>query len=210
MDNALAILATVSLAHLLAVASPGPDFAMVARRSLALGREAGLWTAAGIGTGILFHVGYGLFGLSWLSDRFPGLLDLLGIAGGVFLVWMGFGALRAQPQTAGEAAVEPPPRGDHWRDFSIGLLTNVLNPKATLFFVALFTVAVTGPIGWPLKLALGLWLPLSTFAWFALVATVLSRPAARARLLRAAHWIDRAMGLVLVALGASLLFGRLP
>ena len=50
-----AVFATVVLAHALAVASPGPDFAMVVRQSLAFGRGAGLWTAAGIGSGIIFE-----------------------------------------------------------------------------------------------------------------------------------------------------------
>ena len=76
-----AVFATVALAHALAVASPGPDFAMVVRQSLAFGRGAGVWTAAGIGSGILFHVAYGLFGLNWLTQRYPQSLTVLGVAG---------------------------------------------------------------------------------------------------------------------------------
>lgn len=209
MDHALAIFATVALTHALAVASPGPDFAMVVRRSLALGRAAGIWTAAGIGSGILFHVGYGLFGLDWLTQRWPASLSVIGLAGGCFLLWMGIGALRAQPVNG--PAAEDHSRLGHsaWRHFGVGLLTNVLNTKAMLFFVALFTVAVTGPLSAWLMLGLALWLPLSTFAWFALVATVLTRPAARARLMSVAHWIDRAMGVVLVLLGISVIAGQL-
>ena len=62
---------SVMLALALGVISPGPDFAVVIRQSLAYGRAAGVWTAAGIGSGILFHVAYGLFGLGWAVQAFP-------------------------------------------------------------------------------------------------------------------------------------------
>lgn len=208
-DSGWAVFVTVALAHALAVASPGPDFAMVVRQSLAFGRGAGVWTAAGIGSGILFHVAYGLFGLSWLTQRYPESLHLIGIAGALFLLQMGLPALRAKP--AREAAEELPPAqaGTAARFFGIGLLTNVLNPKAVLFFVALFTAVVAGPVPGPVKLALGLWLPLATFGWFAFVATLLGSAAARRRLRRVAHWIDRAMGAVLVLLGLGMLVSLL-
>ncbi len=205
MDSALAIFATVAIAHALAVASPGPDFAMVVRQSLAYGRTAGVWTAAGIGSGILFHVGYGLFGLGWLTQQFPALLTVLGYAGAVFLLYMGTQALRAKPAPDQQEDLPPPQPGDWSKFFGIGVLTNVLNPKAMLFFVALFTAVITGPTSAFMKLALGLWIPLATFAWFAFVATMLGNPLTRRKLRRSAHWIDRAMGAVLLLLGTGML-----
>lgn len=204
-----AVFVTVALAHLLAVASPGPDFAMVVRQSLAFGRGAGLWTAAGIGSGIFFHVAYGLFGLNWLTQRYPQSLTLLGVAGALFLLWMGSQAVRARP--APETAEELPPAqaGDELKFFGIGVLTNVLNPKAILFFVALFTAVVTGPVSTPLKVALGLWIPLTTFAWFSFVAVMLGSETTRRKLRRSAHWIDRAMGAVLLVLGTGMLVSLL-
>jgi threonine/homoserine/homoserine lactone efflux protein len=203
------VFATVALAHLLAVASPGPDFAMVVRQSLAFGRGAGLWTAAGIGSGIFFHVAYGLFGLNWLTQRYPQSLTLLGVAGALFLIWMGSRAVRAKPAAEGAEELPPAQPGDELKFFGIGVMTNVLNPKAVLFFVALFTAVVTGPVPTGLKIALGLWIPFTTFAWFAFVALMLGNPAARRRLRGVAHWIDRAMGVVLLALGAGMLLGLL-
>jgi threonine/homoserine/homoserine lactone efflux protein len=204
-----AIFATVALAHALAVASPGPDFAMVVRQSLAFGRGAGLWTAAGIGSGIFFHVAYGLFGLNWLTQRYPESLTVLGVAGALFLLWMGSQAVRAKPlpDTGEELPAAQP--GDAAKFFGIGVLTNVLNPKAVVFFVALFTAVVTGPVPTGLKVALGLWIPLATFGWFAFVAVMLGNAAARRRLRSVAHWIDRAMGAVLLALGVGMLFSLL-
>lgn len=199
------VFATVALAHALAVASPGPDFAMVVRQSLAFGRSAGLWTAAGIGSGIVFHVAYGLFGLNWLTARFPQSLTVIGVVGALFLIIIGLGAIRAQPKTDGGETLPPAQAGDWKKHFGIGVLTNLLNPKAILFFVALFTAVVAGRASGAVQLALGLWIPLATFGWFAFVAVLLGSTAARLRLRRAAHWIDRGMGLVLVALGTGIL-----
>jgi threonine/homoserine/homoserine lactone efflux protein len=204
-----AIFLTVAMAHALAVASPGPDFAMVVRQSLAFGRSAGVWTAAGIGSGILFHVAYGLFGLGWLMQRYPQSLTVLGVAGALFLLWMGSQAMRAKPLPDVREDLPPPQPGDRAKFFGIGVLTNVLNPKAVLFFVALFTAVITGPVSTAMKVALGLWIPLATFGWFTFVALMLGNPATRRKLRHAAHWIDRAMGAVLLVLGAGMLIGLL-
>ena len=204
-----AVFATVALAHALAVASPGPDFAMVVRQSLAFGRGAGVWTAAGIGSGIWFHVAYGLFGLGWLTQRYPQSLAVIGLAGAAFLIWMGAQAVRAQPLPENTEDLPPAQPGDAWKFFGIGLLTNVLNPKAMLFFVALFTAVVTGPVSTALQVALGIWVPLATFAWFAFVATMLGNAGTRRKLRHVAHWIDRAMGVVLLVLGAGMVVGLL-
>jgi threonine/homoserine/homoserine lactone efflux protein len=205
MSSEWAVFAAVALAHLLAVASPGPDFAMVVRQSLAYGRGAGTWTAAGIGSGILFHVAYGLFGLGWLTQRYPQALTAIGLAGAGFLIWMGSRAIRAKPLPENTESLPPAQPGDWKKFYGIGVLTNVLNPKATLFFVALFTAVITGPTSLGMKLALGSWIPLTTFAWFAFVATMLGNAAARRRLRHYAHWIDRAMGVLLLLLGSGML-----
>lgn len=208
-DSAWTAFVAVALAHALGVASPGPDFAIIVRQSLAHGRASGVWTAAGIGCGILFHVGYGLFGLRWLVARVPASLDLITVAGGGFLIWMGVQALRARTMAApdSDALAGSAPRGHaprllpHMTDFLIGLATNVLNPKATLFFVALFTVVISDPLPATLAWALALWLPLMTFAWFASISLLLSHAGLRTQLRRHAHQIDRAMGVVLILLG---------
>lgn len=204
-----ALFGAVASAHALGVMSPGPDFAMVTRQSLALGRAAGVWTAAGIGSGILFHVAYGLFGLRWLTQKLPWSLDAIALAGAAFLVWMGLQALRAQPQAIQDDTTQPAQRGDGWRNYGIGLATNLLNPKATLFFVALFTTIVAGPVSTTMMALLAIWLPLSTFAWFATVALMLSHPGLRRGLRRHAHRIDHAMGAVLVLLGSAVILRML-
>jgi RhtB (resistance to homoserine/threonine) family protein len=203
--NTSTLLITAAVGHLLAVASPGPDFAVVTRQSLAFGRAAGVATAAGIATGIVFHVGYALFGLGWLLQQWPWLVELLRYAGAAFLLWMGVNALRAQSQNADTAVAATAPRRASQKDFAVGLATNLLNPKATLFFVALCSSLLTAEPAWQYKLGLAAWIIGTTFLWFCLVAYLLSSQGLRGRLIAHAHWIDRGMGAVLVALAVLML-----
>ena len=204
--NSLTLFSTAAAAHVLAVMSPGPDFAVVIRQTLAHGRAAGLLTALGIAVGIVFHVAYALFGLGWLLQKLPMLLELLRYAGALFLLWMGFNALRSKP-ASGAVAIDtarPDPRS-----FVIGVTTNLLNPKATLFFVALCSTLITcgTPLSW--RFALAAWIVVSTGLWFSLVALMLGHPAARRRLSAHAHRIDQVMGVILIALGLSILVSGL-
>lgn len=203
--SSLAIFGAVALAHLLAVASPGPDFIVVSRQALQHGRAAGLWTAWGIATGIAFHACWGLLGLTWLLERAPYVIEWLRHAGAAFLLWMGVSALRAQPAAPGSTASPSAAaaQGSYW----IGLATNLLNAKAVLFFIALFSAVITSSTPMGLRLALGLWVVLSTGAWFSLVAVSVAHPRVRDRLLAHARRIDRAMGLILIFLALLILRG---
>lgn len=198
------LFALVAGAHLLAVASPGPDFAMVARQTLAHGRSTGVWTALGIGSGIAFHVAWAMFGLGWVVERFPLLLDVLRYGGAAFLLYMGVSALRAQPTAPTKPALRgagSSPIPGARRSYGVGLATNLLNPKAMMFFVALCSTVITRDTSIALRLGLGAWMAGTTMLWFSLVAWSLGHAALRERLQKQAHWIDRGMGVLLVGLG---------
>lgn len=201
----------VALAHLLAVMSPGPDFAVVIRQTLAYGRTSGVWTALGIGFGITFHMAWAMFGMGWVIERFPPFLEILRIAGAAFLLWIGSQAIRAQPMDPDIPDPQRASGGGRARSFVFGLGTNVLNPKALMFFMAVCSAVITGTTPLWLRVALSLWMIASTAGWFTLVAVTLGHPAVRARVIGNAHWIDRAMGAILLVLGAAMLVsGLLP
>ena len=92
---------TVALIHLLAVASPGPDFAVVVRESVTHGRRAGTWTAFGVGTAIFLHVGYSLLGIGLIVSQSIMLFNVLKWLAAAYLVYIGIKALRARPAAAG-------------------------------------------------------------------------------------------------------------
>ncbi|MWV12949.1 LysE family transporter [Pseudomonas sp. R-28-1W-6] len=201
---------TVALIHLLAVASPGPDFAIVVRESVAHGRRAGTWTALGVGTGIFVHVGYSLLGIGLIVSQSIVLFNALKWLAAAYLFYIGIKALRARPAAPGAlealgAAGERSPRSA----FMTGFITNGLNPKATLFFLSLFTVVINPHTPLSVQAGYGLYLAAATALWFCLVAMLFSQARVRAGFARLGHWFDRLMGAVLVGLGVKLAFTEL-
>jgi len=198
---------TIALVHLLAVASPGPDFAMVLRQSIVSGRRPAIYTSIGIGAGILMHVSYCLLGLGLVISRSLLLFNLLKLVGAAYLFYVGWQSLRAKPPTP-EIETTPsvqavPSAGQALR---IGFLTNLLNPKATLFFLSLFSLVIKPQTPLMVQLGYGLYMALATGVWFSALSVFLTRPAVREFFRRFGHWAERVMGVVLIALGIKLAF----
>ncbi|MFJ4141245.1 LysE family transporter [Pseudomonas sp. NPDC089734] len=196
---------TVALIHLLAVASPGPDFAVVVRESVAHGRKAGLWAALGVGSAIFVHVGYSLLGIGIIVSQSIVLFNALKWAAAAYLLYIGFKALRARPASASDDSIKAV-AGERtaWGAYASGFVTNGLNPKATLFFLSLFTVVINPHTPLLVQGGYGVYLAVATAAWFCLVACLFSQARVRAGFARMGHWFDRVMGGVLVALGLKL------
>lgn len=195
----------VAGAHLVAVASPGPDFALVLRQSITHGRRTAVWTSIGIGTGILVHVSYSLLGLGLLLKSSELWFNALKYAGAVYLAWIGVVALRTKPAAAGGGGMPIPTAtpGTHGA-FLTGFLVNVLNPKAALFFIALFSVVINPQTPRPVQAFYGGWMSVATMAWFTFVSLVFTRESLRRTFLRTGHWFERVMGVLLLLLAARL------
>lgn len=199
----------LAIAHLLAVMSPGPDFAMVLRSSITRSRRFGIWTSVGLGLGILVHVAYSLLGLGFIIAQSVVLFTIIKWIGALYLIYIGVQSLRARKEVQvieqHNIQCEEKHEESALRAVRIGFFTNVLNPKATLFFLSLFSVVVspTTPIG--VKLIYGLEMSVMTFAWFACIASLFTIRAVHQRFSEIKHYIERVTGVILVALGIKIL-----
>jgi RhtB (resistance to homoserine/threonine) family protein len=196
---------TVMVVHLLAVASPGPDFAMVMRQSLVAGRKAAIWTSVGIGAGILVHVVYTLLGLGLIISQSIQLFNLIKYVGAAYLLFIGWKSLRAQ--AGAEQNGDAGSTEEHYsasRALRIGFLTNALNPKATLFFLSLFSIIIKPDTPFLLQAGYGLYMSVATGVWFCCLSLVLTQQRIRRCFARFGHWVERVMGGVLIALGLKL------
>lgn len=200
---------TVALVHLLAVASPGPDFAIVLRESVSNGRQAGIWTALGVGSGILLHVGYCLLGIGLIVSQSIVLFNLLKWLAAAYLIYIGIRALQARPADPASAELAPLAARSPRAAFARGFVTNGLNPKATLFFLSLFTLVISPQTPLLVQAGYGLYLALATAVWFCAVALLFSQARVRRGFVRLGHWFDRLMGAVLVGLGIKVAFSEL-
>ena len=190
----------VAGAHLLAVMCPGPDFAMICRNSLAYSRRAGVLAALGLGLGIAVHITYCIFGLRQLMAANSLLLNVLRYAAAAYLIYIGFRSLLAPKPH--DVAVENgilKTMSDR-QAILTGFLTNVTNPKAVLFFLALFAM-ISPQTPRVIQMLYGLEMVVATTLWFSLVAVILSGQLIRNRFLGISHYIERGMGVVLIALG---------
>jgi len=179
---------------------PGADFAMVLRQSIAHDRRAALFTSAGIAASILVHGSYTLLGVGVIVGQSLLLFNILKWAGAAYLVYLAISALRSPPpQPPAEGDLATAKRGD-FAAFALGFLTNLLNPKAVLFFLALFTSLVSIHTGGDVKVVYVLCMSLMLFVWFALVSIFFTTPAVRQGFFRFGRWFNRVTGITFILL----------
>lgn len=206
---------TIATVHLLAVASPGPDFAIVLKHSVSFGRRAAIITSIGVGLGILVHVAYSLLGIGLLIKTTPWLFAAFSYLAAAYLVYIGISAIRSQPpknelNDDGDEIVASEPTITDKKAFLTGLLTNGLNPKATLFFLSLFAVVISTQTPNMVKAFYGVYLAIATGLWFCALSYFLSSKAVREFLGKQGYWFDRFMGLVLILLAIKLVTSGAP
>lgn len=208
MSNHWSEFLTVAAVHLFAVMSPGPDFVMISRNSLIYSRRAGVYSALGLAMGILVHVTYSLVGIGLLISKSLVLFNVLKWAGAAYLIYVGIASLRAKAPASNDANVLKKERLDlsGAEAVRMGFITNVLNPKATLFFFALFTQVIHPQTPKMIQAYYGLEMSLMTFAWFALVAVILSQPVIRQKMTQIQHRLEQVFGAILLALGLKVAF----
>lgn len=200
----LAQFLTVVVVHLLAVMSPGPDFAMVTRNSLIYSRKSGIFTSIGLALGMGVHVTYCLLGIGLLISQSIIFFNIIKFVGAGYLIYIGYKSLRAKKpvEIAGvEGAVIEKKSLSPFQSMRVGFLTNVLNPKATLFVLALFTqvISTATPTSW--QVLYGIEMMAVTAAWFSLVSVFFSNQLIKAKVSKVQHYIERVTGVVFIALG---------
>lgn len=193
--------AGLMLAFGVGAVAPGPDFAMVLRQSIAHGRQAAIFTSAGIAASILVHGTYTLLGIGLVVSQSILLFSVLKFVGAAYLVWLGVSALRA-PAPTPPAALDAPARRQMGpgRAFGIGFLTNLLNPKAVVFFLALFTTLVQANTVLEYKAFYVLSMSVMLLAWFTLVSLFFTTRGVRESFYRSGQWFNRATGAALIFL----------
>ncbi|MDQ1212777.1 threonine export protein RhtC [Pantoea anthophila] len=206
----LMLFATVALVHLVALMSPGPDFFFVSQTAASRSRKEAMMGVLGITLGIVVWAGVALMGLHLILEKMAWLHQIIMVGGGLYLLWMGWqlmGSARQrhkQPQQD-EPVVELPKRG---MSFLKGLLTNLSNPKAIIYFGSVFSLFVGDDVGATERWGLFLLIIAETFAWFALVASIFALPWMRAKYQRLAKWVDGMAGVLFAGFGIHLIISR--
>ncbi|POX56838.1 lysine transporter LysE [Streptomyces sp. Ru71] len=194
----------VAVITVLAVISPGADFAMTVRNSYLYGRRAGILAAVGISLGVLVHVTYTMVGVGLLVSRTPLLFTVMKLVGAAYLVYIGYKTFVAKAQLHIDLSADATLSGAG--ALRTGFFTNALNPKTMLFVLSTYTQVVSADTPVVQQIGYGLFMSVAHLVWFALVALFFSQQHLRARLLRRQAVLNKVIGSVLVGLGMVLAF----
>lgn len=206
------LILTIAGIHLLACLSPGPDVFLVVLNSLRHGWRTGVVTTGGILTGVSLHITLGITGISYLLSQGESVRMAVALAGGAWLMFLGIKGL-LHWKAAGPARREPeipsPARLDFSSAWLQGLLVNLLNPKAFLFFVSLFSVMLGPAVETPTKVIAGATMIGVQALAFSAVAVLVDRTSFKSGWKKVQAWLDLAISVILFGIGAWIWLGTL-
>jgi threonine efflux protein len=196
----------ITVIHLAAAASPGPDFVLVTQRTLSHGKKAGVLCSLGIALGLAVHLTYSAFGLAIVVVNSLPLLWTIKMLGGGYLIYLGLKGLRSTRRNFENVPAQNIVKENAaFKTIGIGFLCNALNPKAPIYFVSLFTLVLSPEMPFNVIIAYGLWIMCLQFAWFSFVAMILSSSPVSHYFRKFGHYIDRLLGGAMLALGIKVI-----
>jgi RhtB (resistance to homoserine/threonine) family protein len=192
--------------HLLAAATPGPDFILISKQTLSYGKRAGYLTALGIALGLSIHILYSSLGLATLIAHSTTALMIIKVLGGSYLIYIGYNALKSNSSVIEPLEIKKDIKNS--KHIVVGFLGNLFNPKAPIYFLALFTLVLSPNMPMWQLLFYGVWLMILQFIWFAFVVTFLTIPKINKKFQEFSHYIEKLLGGVLIILGIKIIFSK--
>lgn len=192
----------------LALISPGPDFVVAIRNSVLYSRWTGIFTAIGFALGVAVHCTYVLFGIAALIAQSLLLFNIIKYVGAAYLFYMGYKALKSQGSSPD--MIRDIKKNQVRDDLSMlsalwsGFLTNLLNPKATMFFMAVFAQFIDADTSMGIQVLYAGTCVTMTMLWFSGVSLFLTLPPIKRGFFAISKWIDRVCGCLLIGLGVKL------
>ena len=205
MDQWVLSLIHAYVVFALAVISPGPDFAVTLRTSIARGRKAGLFCAAGVASANAIHIFLVRFGLGPLITQNPIVYKVMLFAAALFLAYLGLKSILASRKKADSSSSEITQENNKGKNsFIEGFLVNIFNGKAIVFWISYFTILSVSELPKWIEIGFPILLVISLFIWFAFVAIVMSIKTVRQNYLKFENAFNLVMGLLLIALAVKI------
>lgn len=202
-------IAAFLLAATLMVISPGPNGLLIAKTAASAGRAAGFANIVGFFTAFYLHGALSIAGVSVILLKSAAAFAVLKYLGAIYLIWIGIKSLRGAICGSGAAVapIQRPVRSVQWA-YAEGLLTNALNPKVSMFYLAVFPQFVQGtPSPWGAAAVLVTLHALVNLVWFGGMVLVITSGRMRAMPLGISRILQGAAGVFFVGFG--ILLGRL-
>ena len=194
----------IGAVHLLAAASPGPAFVTVTRVSVGATRRAALAAAWGVASASLFWALAASLGMQVLLTQAAWLSDLMKLAGGAYLIWLGIQCWRHAGAPLAVAVNGASGLGA-WRAWRLGFATNLANPKAIVFFGSIFVTLFAADTPLWVRVAALVIVGLNESVWYSLVALAFSSRPVQSVYRRGKRWIERVLGTAMLLFGIRLI-----
>jgi threonine efflux protein len=203
--NYAVVLSSVFAVHVLAMISPGPNVLIVTQTAISHTRRAGIVTALGVAIGSTIWSSAALFGLSVVFAQFAWLYEGIKLLGGIYLLYLGIKLWRTADHhplvpSSSHATVHTDRQA-----LRLGLLTNLTNPKAVIFFGSIFAALLTPTLPMWVKLAAIGIIAVDATGWHVALACFFSTRRAQQVYRRIKRWVDRTAGVALAFLGLRLI-----
>lgn len=184
--------------------SPGPDFVMAVKNSLTYSRRTGIFTGIGIGLGISIHILYCAAGVGYIISKSIIVFNVIKYLGAAYLIYMGVMSILSKGARIDIEKAAKLPDMTRFQAIKTGFLTNVLNPKATLFFLGLFTFMIKPDTPVSVIIVLALIMIFTAIIWFTIVAMFFTQKRIQNAFNRFEKYFNRFFGGLLVLLGIKI------
>lgn len=197
---------TFMVTALFFIMTPGMDTIFVLNKSIGQGRKSGVYATLGVNTGVLTHTFLAALGLSVLLVKSAFAFSMIKYAGAIYLIYLGFMKLKNKEDFS-NLSLESPKQQKTKSDFWSGFLTNTLNPKVALFFLAFFPqfihpTQIENPVPFVLLgfsyaiIGMGWFLSLTLFA-SVFSTKIINNP-------KIGLWLNKVSGLVFIVMGIKI------
>ncbi len=182
---------------------------MEIKNTLQYSRKIGIYTGLGFALGNIFHVSYSILGVQYIENN-QWLMDVVQFLGASYLIYLGlqsFGLFTSKlkvEKSNNEEEIKS--EISKFEATKMGIITNLLNPKAALYFISMFTVIIPPQTPSVVIFSSGILMILITFVWFSIVAYFFTKPKVKSIYLKQEAIINKVLGLVLIFFGAKLIF----
>lgn len=203
--NFTATLISILTIHLMAAISPGPDFIVVSKNTLLFGRKQGMLCGAGVCTGIIFHIIASVLGLSIALQASQNIMQYISILGGIYLIFLGYKSIKHSITNTHLIISNTNSDTKSNSAFWNGFIVNILNPKAIVYFISLFSIVISTDLNLDQLIIITILIVSIQMGWYITFIYIVTIPRIRKAFENKVHYIERTLGFLLIALGIYML-----
>lgn len=199
--QSIILISTILGIHVFAWFTPGPLFVLIIRNSLVYSRKSGIWTAVGIAIGNIIHITYSVTGLALIISASPVAFNVVKFLGVGYLAYLGIKTFLIKVRTQkADTMSDEHKEISPFKAAKIGFLTNILSPKASLFFASIFATVMAS--GSPFWVVIFLWvaMPLNSFIMASILSVFFTQKKVRSVYGNYQHIVNKLLGAALLVL----------